>query len=1287
MAFVYNGASGTISIALPGEGPGQCDKFFHSKEGGISEYHPKLEVTVNFSCENPISYYRDADGDGFGDPNNSYQSCAGSPQPGYVSDNTDCDDTSTLINPGANEICANSIDENCNGETDEAGCQQCDIFVPDDYLTIQGAIDAAVDGCTITVRDGTYAENINFLGKAITVRSENGADVTTIDGSRNGSVVTFNSGEGPESVLDGFKLTFGKAIGGGGIYCYSSSPSIKNCTVYGNISGQSGGGGILLWDHSSPVIENCVITQNTAKFGGGGIFSEYSSSPSITNSIITGNHAGWLGGGIVFGRDSSPTIENCQVNNNTSRNAAGIACYENSSPAITKCTISGNEASNLAGGIGIYKSSPTISKCTINTNTALYGGGIGIGNSSPTIINCLVTGNNASMYASGIGSYDSSPTITNCTIGDNTTDNSGGGIGIYSFLTQVPKLVNNILWGDTAGGSSSEIYLEDANSDIDITYSDIQQDSGIYSGDGNINSNPLFESANNYHLTSNSPCIDTGIGTGAPSDDIDDNSRPQNGKPDIQSADGLEYDMGAYEYPGSCTSDAECDDGQWCNGNETCDPVNDCQDGTAPNCNDDISCTDDSCNEGTDSCDNTPVDSVCDDGLWCNGSETCDVALGCQSGTPAVINDGVACTDDSCDEANDVVVNAPNDGLCSDGDVCTEDSCNTATGCVNTPLSCDETVSTPASSSPGDDVQITAGNCDMTFDDVTSAGDTTVTVTDEGTDPPSGFQVAGQYYDISTTAGFTGTVEICINYEQGDLTDEDEQNLVMLHYNTSTNNWENVTTSLDTENNIICGEVTGFSEFVLAYPVDSGDCSNAVPSKTKIWPPNHKMVGIEIMGVTDDNGNPLPITITGITQDEPLNAEGDGNTSPDGDGVGTDTAWVRAERAGPGNGRVYEISFTADDGQGVTCDGSVTVCVPHDKGQGSECVKDDQSYDSTSEDVVTEPEQVEFDVTINLEEDPIKICFTPNQPLDADPFVTLEKGEGTLETGDGTEIKWGSKIAVSPEDNACSSSCYCVFYTPDEGDDEVKIQIEEDHNNPVIPGSLGFEVANFEIDRDHESATSFYIYNAVGGKGRLRGKKCGKDHAIFEVDADDLDLSGAKDKKGNPKKMTDHDQVLVKIVEIDPESVSSTPNTKVTKVCDITLSDGVVIADGESVTVTLDFELPSGWTQQEFEDNLQVLYYNENSETWKPDGIDNDNLIVEWDSDTSGMITFNTTHLTKFAATSKQDSPGANDTDSSGCSVTSQNYNMSAGSALANILLIFLMPFIVFRRSTRNQQR
>lgn len=125
------------------------------------------------------------------------------------------------------------------------------------------------------------------------------------------------------------------------------------------------------------------------------------------------------------------------------------------------------------------------------------------------------------------------------------------------------------------------------------------------------------------------------------------------------------------------------------------------------------------------------------------------------------------------------------------------------------------------------------------------------------------------------------------------------------------------------------------------------DCSAAVASPSQLWPPNHQFVDVAVNGVTDPDGDAVTITITGITQDEPINGLGDGNTCPDATGVGDAVASLRAERSGKGDGRVYHVSFTATDDLGGQCQGTVAVCVPHDQGQGHTCVDEGPLFDST----------------------------------------------------------------------------------------------------------------------------------------------------------------------------------------------------------------------------------------------------------------------------------------------------------------------------------------------------
>jgi hypothetical protein len=118
------------------------------------------------------------------------------------------------------------------------------------------------------------------------------------------------------------------------------------------------------------------------------------------------------------------------------------------------------------------------------------------------------------------------------------------------------------------------------------------------------------------------------------------------------------------------------------------------------------------------------------------------------------------------------------------------------------------------------------------------------------------------------------------------------------------------------------------------------DCTSAVPSQSVIWPANHKFVAITILDVAP-NGSPVTITITSIQQNQKVSGQ-----SPDGTGITTSTAHVRADKSG--EGRVYRIGFTAIDGTGNSCTGFVTVVVPHDhSGKHVPPANTPTPYDST----------------------------------------------------------------------------------------------------------------------------------------------------------------------------------------------------------------------------------------------------------------------------------------------------------------------------------------------------
>ncbi len=128
------------------------------------------------------------------------------------------------------------------------------------------------------------------------------------------------------------------------------------------------------------------------------------------------------------------------------------------------------------------------------------------------------------------------------------------------------------------------------------------------------------------------------------------------------------------------------------------------------------------------------------------------------------------------------------------------------------------------------------------------------------------------------------------------------------------------------------GQLDSDPDYVTINIINVNDpprCELAGANPPILWPPNHKLIPVQIVNVTDPNNDQVTITITGVTQDEPVNGLGDGDTSPDAVIEGN-TVYIRAERSGRGNGRVYNINFRAVYSFAESCTGFATVCVPHD---------------------------------------------------------------------------------------------------------------------------------------------------------------------------------------------------------------------------------------------------------------------------------------------------------------------------------------------------------------------
>ncbi|MFH1422255.1 MAG: PKD domain-containing protein [Planctomycetota bacterium] len=386
------------------------------------------------------------------------------------------------------------------------------------FKTIQEALDDAVDDYMILVADGTYSGDGNteltFGGKAVHLRSMDGAENCIIDCEGTTYAFIFGSFETDDTILDGFTITNGytdEYYEGAGINCVNSSPMITNC-----------------------IITNC--TTDSWAGSAGGIFCE-GGSPMITNCTITGNSSTteWgseLGGGIVILYAEEAVIYGCTISDNTAMcGGAGIYCGEGIA-VVMNCIISGNYGEdNGAGVFGDFAADVTLINCLITENEAFYSGG--------------------GVYAT----WDSSVGAINCTIVNNTAYQGGG---IHADMDSSFMAVNTIIWGNTGESEFNDIFYSTWDTEsplalINCNYSDSAADTGsdswfevVLPATNCITDEPLFadEVIGDYSLSASSPCIDAG-------DDLYISDIPEEFNTDLAGecrTSGDSVDIGAYEY-------------------------------------------------------------------------------------------------------------------------------------------------------------------------------------------------------------------------------------------------------------------------------------------------------------------------------------------------------------------------------------------------------------------------------------------------------------------------------------------------------------------------------------------------------------------------------------------------------------------------------------------------------------------------------------------------------------------------------------------------------------------
>jgi subtilisin family serine protease len=453
------------------------------------------------------------------------------------------------LNPNTQYFCiveAYDRAENVNTDSNGSTCYAFDspyYSVPDGYATIQAAIDAAPERAEIMVRDGVYTGDgnvfINFGGKALTLRSENGPDSTVIDCEGTHQAFYFLSGETPDTVVEGLRIINGmNATGGGAVYCdYDSAPTLRNCVFERNRAPVWGIGGAVWSFASSPAFEDCVFLNNEASDACGAVWCNAGGQPQFKRCLFYGNRASYAGA-IGFGGTDGRLID-CILIGNHSRTSGG-AVGVGGNAGLMNCRIADNSAGRGGGGV-------------------FYWGDVGQVGATLSISNSVLSGNKSAdqggayIGPGGPSSLSSTVRFTNCAVVNNSAVSTGGAIVADDSLS-LTTIENSILWGNTAADGAQAAVLNSA--ELDITHSDVQSgrlgvrlETGatLNWGAGNIDNDPGFFFRDDYHLKPTSPCIDAGTDSpsgGLADTDFDGETRQLDGNGDQNAVP----DMGPFEF-------------------------------------------------------------------------------------------------------------------------------------------------------------------------------------------------------------------------------------------------------------------------------------------------------------------------------------------------------------------------------------------------------------------------------------------------------------------------------------------------------------------------------------------------------------------------------------------------------------------------------------------------------------------------------------------------------------------------------------------------------------------
>jgi hypothetical protein len=328
---------------------------------------------------------------------------------------------------------------------------------------IQSAITKANEGAVICVGRGTYSGDINFMGKAITLKSSTPLGAI-LHGSGTAPVVTFDSNESSASVLEGFEITGGSGqnSNGGGILILNASPTISNCLVTGNRVNRT--------------------MSNSSPRGGGAYVGGSEAAPSILCSCFQGNHSDFEGGGLETADFAHPYLDDDSFESNDADFGGGLAADLSGLTNIENSEFAKNSAGGDGGAIHVLTQFGTtmVRRTLISSNTAGgNGGGLWVAAGFATVLNAQFDSNSATEGGGAAAGFDSVVSVESSIFVFNTTSDSAGATLFADTTAPGTSLVNNynLFFGNTVGTIPSppdslntlgNIGILDANPDFEV---------------------------------------------------------------------------------------------------------------------------------------------------------------------------------------------------------------------------------------------------------------------------------------------------------------------------------------------------------------------------------------------------------------------------------------------------------------------------------------------------------------------------------------------------------------------------------------------------------------------------------------------------------------------------------------------------------------------------------------------------------------------------------------------------------------------------------------------------